>query len=216
MKVWDGFVRFFHWALVLLLIGLYVSAENDMMDLHQVLAYVLMALLLTRLVWGVIGSDTAKISSLLHQPKAVLDTIKQPSRHNVGHNPAGSYMVLLFFVLLMIQLLTGLFSSDDITTEGPLSKYVSSGIADFVTEWHEVNFGILLAAIVVHILAIVAYRVKGLNLVKPMLIGKNDEIDAAEQKPVNFKPSWWAFVLFALLLVLLMNTWGELPLKALM
>ena len=111
ITVWDGFVRFFHWSLVLLVTILYFSAENSMMVLHFVAGMTLLSLLLSRVIWGIVGSDTAKLSSLFHSPKAVFLALKGASQDKPGHNSAGSYMVLAFLILLLTQAITGLMTS---------------------------------------------------------------------------------------------------------
>ncbi|MBD1582721.1 cytochrome b/b6 domain-containing protein [Pseudoalteromonas sp. S16_S37] len=210
IKVWDGFIRGFHWLLVIGIAVLYVSAEEGWLDLHFVTGYLVLALMLTRLIWGVIGSDTAKLSSLIHSPKAALLAIRN-SDQNVGHNPAGSYMVLLFFVLIVVQLLSGLMSTDDILVEGPLVAYVPSAWSEIASELHHENFEILLFAIALHLLAIITYRLKGKNLAKTLLTGKEHNI---VQKP-RMVPGKWAYLIFIILSVLIMSIWGVQPLNAL-
>ena len=109
IKVWDGFIRSFHWLLVINIAVLYFSIDEGMIELHFVAGFFAIALIVTRLVWGLVGSKTAKLSALLHSPIAVLKEFKNPSK-GVGHSAPGSYMVLLFFVLIIVQLVTGLMS----------------------------------------------------------------------------------------------------------
>ncbi|MFY8274529.1 cytochrome b/b6 domain-containing protein [Pseudoalteromonas sp. SSDWG2] len=210
MKVWDGFVRFFHWALVACLAGLYVSAEQGLMELHFVLGYTTTALLVTRLVWGVFGSDTARLSALLNGPKAVVQALRS-SDVNAGHNAAGGYMVLLFFVLVLVQVTTGFMTTDDILTDGPLVQYVPYAWVEWASSWHKQNFDLLLIAIGLHIAAIVFYALRGKKLVPAMVTGRNSQIN----QKVVIKPSWPAFVIFVAIFALIMFTWGYQPFIAL-
>lgn len=212
MKVWDGFVRFFHWTMVLLIAGLYFTAEEGMMELHMLCGYTLMALVATRLVWGIIGSDTAKLKALFHSPKSAVAALTDKGDLKPGHSPSGSYMVLAFFALLIGQIVSGLMTTDDIMVDGPLVQYVDSAWVSIASEWHEVNFDILLIAIIVHVLAIVIYRMKGKNLLGAMVTGKNPQVKEASG---SFKPSWWAFIVFAVLLGVVMMTWGQDPISML-
>ena len=76
---------------------------------------------------------------------------------------------------MLLQAISGLFSNDEDWYFGPLSDYVSTATADRLTEFHHLNFNILLGFIVLHILAILAYLfLKKENLVKPMLNGKKN------------------------------------------
>ncbi|MEJ6475020.1 cytochrome b/b6 domain-containing protein [Pseudoalteromonas piscicida] len=210
-KVWDGFIRGFHWLLVAGLVTLYITGEEGMMDLHFITGYLLLALMAARLVWGVIGSQTAKISALFHSPKAILAAIKSKQSH-VGHNPAGSLMVLLFFVLIIVQLVSGLMTTDDILVEGPLAQYVSYDMVELAGDIHHSNVELLIAAIVLHIVAIVVYRLKGQNLVKTLLTGKQEH---AVSTPA-MKSGLLAYVIFIALSVLLLLTWGAEPLQSLL
>lgn len=49
----------------------------------------------------------------------------------LGHNPIGGYMVVALIGIISLQLVTGLFATDDIFTEGPLYSYVSSDTSEF-------------------------------------------------------------------------------------
>jgi cytochrome b len=210
IKVWDGFVRSFHWLLVLSITVLYFSAEEGMIELHFIAGFFTLALILTRLIWGVIGSKTAKLSGLIHSPQAVIASLKT-QKTPLGHSAPGSYMVLLFFTLIITQLISGLMSSDGILTDGPLAQYVSSSTVDFANWLHRLNFEILLYAIGFHVLAIVIYKIKGKPLVKAMITGTKQQ--QAEKPATLTKAPWLAWVIFLVLLISLMATWGREPLS---
>lgn len=210
VKVWDGFIRCFHWFLVASIAVLYVSIEEGMIELHFVAGFFTLALIITRLIWGIIGSKTAKLSALIYSPKAVLSNLKK-NTDTLGHSASGSYMVLLFFVLILLQLFSGMMSSDGILTDGPLAKYISSDTIDLATDLHHLNFDILMYAIVIHVLAIVIYRLKGKRLVKAMITGEKEVVKAPEQA-VMTKASWPAWLIFISLLLLLGFTWAKEPL----
>ena len=216
IKVWDGFIRSFHWLLVINIAVLYFSIDEGMIELHFVAGFFAIALIVTRLVWGLVGSKTAKLSALLHSPIAVFKEFKNPSK-GVGHSAPGSYMVLLFFVLIIVQLVTGLMSSDGILTDGPLVEYVSSSTVDFANWLHRLNFDILFYAICLHVTAIVVYKIKGKPLVKAMITGKQANSEQATQTNIdNTKAPWLAWAIFVGLLVLLAVTWGKEPLSYLL
>ncbi|MCF2857376.1 cytochrome b/b6 domain-containing protein [Pseudoalteromonas sp. SMS1] len=208
-KVWDGFIRGFHWLLVIGIAVLYFSGEEGWLDLHFIVGYLLLALMVTRIVWGIFGSDTAKLSSLFHRPRHIIQALKSKSPH-VGHNPAGSVMVLLFFILIFIQLISGLMTTDDILMEGPLVTYISYELAELAGDIHQLNIDLLLVAIAVHITAIVMYRIKGVNLLKTLLTGKSD----IEAKSPKMRRGWIGYGIFVLLTVLILFAWGQEPLSA--
>lgn len=172
IKVWDFPIRLFHWAMVILLGGLWWSGETGEMSLHQVFAYILMVLLVFRIIWGFIGSDTARFRQFVRSPKAVFQyAISKQKSESVGHNPMGAYMVILLLSLLSLQLVTGMFATDDIFTEGPLYSYVSSDVASTLTWLHKQNFNLILGFAAVHIFAVFVYLFKGENLIKAMITG---------------------------------------------
>ena len=166
IKVWDFPTRFFHWAMVSLVGGLWWTAEIGEMQWHQILAYLLMTLIIFRLIWGFIGSDTAKFTHFFVAPKKVIAYAKaQPKPKSIGHNPLGGYMVILLLSIIMLQLISGLFATDDIFTEGPLMHLVSSDTAGWLTWLHKTNFNIILAMAAIHIIAVVVHVAKGLCMV---------------------------------------------------
>lgn len=211
MKVWDGFIRFFHWALVACIVGLYISGEEGYLDLHFVLGYVTLSLLATRLIWGLFGSQSARLSKLFHSPKAVLTYFKTPGQY-VGHNPAGSIMVLLFFALLLLQGVAGLMTTDDILYDGPLVQYVGYDVVDFMSSIHHQNFNFIIAAIVLHILAVVVYSFKGEKLVPAMVHGNKPSVTLDQ----GVKSSVPAFIIFFVIAGVLLTTVGLENMKSIL
>ena len=88
---------------------------------------------------------------MIHSPIAAIKSFTS-NEHKAGHGAAGSYMVIAFFALILAQLGSGLMTSDDILTDGPLVKYVSTDTVEFAGWLHHLNFDILLYAIVLHVL----------------------------------------------------------------
>ncbi|MBP7547562.1 MAG: cytochrome b/b6 domain-containing protein [Corallincola sp.] len=172
-KLWDGYVRIFHWAQVGLIPALWWTAEEGLMDWHRLCAVVLLGLWLSRLLWGLVGSDTARFSQFVRGPKAVLAYLRSGVSPAPGHNPAGGYMVVLLLLVVGVQLATGLFLEDETYSgnDGPLNGWVSGATASLLAEIHEINFNILLGLIGLHIAAVVVYAVRGQRLVPPMISG---------------------------------------------
>ncbi|MGR5146950.1 cytochrome b/b6 domain-containing protein [Photobacterium alginatilyticum] len=200
-RTWDGFVRGYHWLQACSVAGLWYTGTEGLMDWHFAVAYFLLALLLTRLVWGMVGSETAQFRHFVRSPKAVFqyltslhDKDSQATQHP-GHNPAGGYMVLCFFALLSIQLITGLFANDDIISEGPFAMYVSGEISSLLTEIHALNFNLILAAIGLHLCAIIAYLLGKENLIKPMISGNKPLPISIAPRITNGLIGWLIFAM---------------------
>jgi cytochrome b len=182
VKIWDSFVRLSHWLMVVLLVAMWWTADNDYMEWHLRLAPLLGGLLITRLVWGIIGSQSARFSYFLRGPKSVLQHLRelknghyQPSN---SHNAAGGWAVMLILLLLLAQFVSGLFAADGYFYEGPLAKTIGSDSAELMTDIHRIVFDLLVAAVVLHLLAIIAYKLRGVSLVAAMLHGYRRNVGA--------------------------------------
>jgi cytochrome b len=169
------------------------------MEWHMRSGYTILTLLLFRLAWGFVGSDTARFRQFLASPRAALRHLTHLARrepdHQVGHNAAGGWMVLGLLGLLAVQVGTGLFANDDILTEGPLAETVDKSTSDWLSHIHVVNFKLIEIAVAAHILAVLTYAVlKRHNLVRPMLTGR-------KRLPAGLPPPRMASPWLALLLV---------------
>jgi cytochrome b len=178
--VWDLPLRAFHWLFAASILASWATAEAgfEWMKVHMRLGYFMIGLLLFRLVWGFIGPRHARFASFLKGPSTVwryargLRGKATEAVVSVGHNPLGGLMVILMLLLTALQVTTGLFATDDIAWAGPYNPSVSDSLAHRLTALHETNFNVILAAIVLHVLAIAYYaKVKRQNLVPAMVTG---------------------------------------------
>ena len=174
--VWDIPVRVFHWLIVVLVPAAYATWRLNWMVWHVWTGEAVLALVLFRLLWGFYGGETARFCRFLASPRTVLRHVKgwlrrEPDRQ-VGHNPAGGWMVLLLLGLLLAETLTGIYVSNDIADEGPLTEIVPAWAANAIASAHAILWDALLAAIVLHVLAIAGFAaIKGQNLLRPMITG---------------------------------------------
>ena len=125
--IWDLPTRLFHWLLVALIAFSWWSAEYGETDLHIWSGTAVLSLLIFRVLWGLFGSSTARFSSFLRGPKAVIGYVKGAADWNrAGHSPLGGLSVLALLGLTGIQVVLGLFAADeDGFYEGPLAHFVS-------------------------------------------------------------------------------------------
>jgi cytochrome b len=197
--IWDLPTRLFHWSLVPLIAAAWWTQEQDDSELHARIGYAVLTLLLFRLAWGFVGSDTSRFASFIRGPRSAILYLRElfgsaPAAGHVGHNPVGGYSVASMLLCLAIQTGTGLFLYDDEFFWGPLNDLVSQDTAEFLHEVHELNFNLLLALIALHIAAILFYRFgKGHHLVWPMISGKA-ELPGGTARPRIANP-WLALPL---------------------
>ncbi|MEY4469904.1 MAG: hypothetical protein RIT20_245 [Pseudomonadota bacterium] len=177
VRIWDLPTRFFHWALVVCVVGLVITGNigGNAMLWHFRFGYAVMSLLLFRLVWGLLGGHWSRWSQLPLGPHALKAYFqgKSPTIHVAGHNPIGSWSVLAFIVVLTLQVSTGLISDDEISNMGPLAALAPSEWVSWASSWHR-HWGklTLLALVAAHVLALAWYRwKKNQKLVAAMVNG---------------------------------------------
>jgi cytochrome b len=177
VKVWDGWIRLWHWSIVFLIPFSYLTARAHRMDWHQWSGYALLTLVSFRIIWGLVGSEPARFVTFLRSPVAAVRHLARVRRETgpdreLTHNPAGGWMVVLLIPLLLAQAVSGLFVYDQIFTYGPLARQVGAELQDWATWLHIRIINAIGAVIVVHILAIIWYRLfPGHDLVQAMMIG---------------------------------------------
>lgn len=179
--MWDFPTRLFHWLLALLVVFSYLTgkAGGPWLDWHMKSGYVILALLLFRLAWALVGPPNARFTSFLRGPRTALKYARalvagNPSRVE-GHNPLGGWMVVVMLAAFAFQAATGLFSDDDSSHSGPLAVKVSDAVVDRLSTLHYYNQWLLVALVALHVIAIGWYqwRLK-MDLVTPMVLGRVD------------------------------------------
>lgn len=174
VAVWDLPVRLVHWLIVLLVPFSWWTAEEEMMAWHYRSGLAILGLLVFRLVWGVIGSSTARFSSFVRGPRTILDYVRGRAEFVLGHNPLGALSVLALLAMLCVQVGLGLFAADEDGLEsGPLAHLIDGDTAEEVAELHETSFDVLKILILLHVAAILYHLlVRRKNIVAPMVTGR--------------------------------------------
>ncbi|HEX8654108.1 MAG TPA: cytochrome b/b6 domain-containing protein [Allosphingosinicella sp.] len=192
VAVWDRAVRIVHWLLAALIGLAWWTAEEDMLDWHERIGMLVLGLLVFRLVWGFVGSSTARFSGFVRGPAGILAYLRGRSGFVLGHNPLGALSVLALLTMVGLETGLGLFASDeDGFLSGPLAGFVSEDVAETLTELHEDLFDWLLVLIGLHVAAIAFYLlVKRDNLVGPMLSGRRAAPEGTQ--PMVAAPAWRA------------------------
>lgn len=164
VRVWDPFVRIFHWGLVAC-IALNEFVVDDGERVHQWIGYAASALVLARIVWGFVGTRHARFSDFWPTPARLRAHLADllAGRHGaqVGHNPLGALMML---ALLAVVLALG--------ASGWLQTTDAFWGEEWLQELHEELAEALLGLAGVHVAAaLLMSRVERTNLVAAMVSG---------------------------------------------
>lgn len=192
LRVWDLPTRLFHWLLVVTVVGLIVTGNvgGAWMNLHFRLGYCVLALLLFRLAWGLVGGYWSRFAQFIYSPLTLLRYLQGQSRpeHELGHSPTAALSVLALLLVLSLQVVSGLLSDDEIAFTGPLSRFAPSEWVSLATTYHaEWGKFVLIGLVVLHLLAIGYYKwVKKTPLVAAMITGdkSTDLLQPASQDGV--------------------------------
>lgn len=178
VRVWDLPTRSFHWLLAVAVVFSVISARigGSAMVWHLRSGYLIFTLLAFRIVWGVVGGRWSRFRAFVYAPATSWRYLRGESQphehHDVGHNPLGAWSVLALLGILIVQVATGLVADDEIASNGPLFKYVSSSTSEAASHWHK-GWGqwLIVGLVVLHLGAIAFYALRRQNLVVPMLHG---------------------------------------------
>lgn len=156
--VWDLPVRVSHWAIMLLFTWQFLSGHFGWLPrIHLWAGYLLLVVLAFRLVWGFVGSESARFGSMLKSMRALVAGLADLSRpspgYSAGHNPVGAISVLLMLSLLVLQSLTGLFVETWGELRGPLAERIGRDTALWLADVHSLMRWPLLLLVTVHVAA---------------------------------------------------------------
>jgi len=165
VKVWDLFVRVFHWSLAALFVSAYATAD-EIEKVHTTAGYAIGVLIVLRVLWGFVGPAHARFGNFVRSPREILAyargvALLRAPRH-LGHNPAGGLMIVALLAMLAATCITGFM----ITTD----TYWGSKWLDDV---HEALANATLALVVLHVLGVlIASFQHRENLVAAMVTGR--------------------------------------------
>ena len=196
-KIWDLPLRLFHISLIFLVIGSISSAKLNMLDLHQYFGVALLGLVFFRIIWGFFGTYYSSFKSF---NLSIIDALSQFSKTNTItsiRTPIGCYSTLIFIIVLLSISVSGLFSSDDILYDAPLSFLTPNHTSDW-TYFHNILHYILYFLIGTHISAILYYQiVKKMKIIERILDGYS-RIEILNIVSINEKPLTGILILLIL------------------
>ena len=179
IRIWDLPTRAFHVLLALCVAGLIATGEigGSLMELHFWLGYAVLVLVLFRLIWGFVGGHWSRFVNFVPSPLklvAYLQALRQQQAdRSVGHNPLGALSVLAILSVLLLQVLSGFMTDDEIANTGPWVALVPSEWVSLASEYHsDVGKVLLILLIALHVGTVLYYkRIKNDDLITPMLTG---------------------------------------------
>ena len=185
IRVWDPWVRIFHWSLVLAFVVAYSSGDEEN-SVHIYSGYDVAGLIAFRFIWGITGTRYARFRNFMYSPRAVIGYLKgllagRP-KHYIGHNPAGGWMIMVLLLTLAVVTVSGLkvyaieeglgplagdtssvslisqahADSDDDDDHGKYKKgHHEDDEEEFWEEIHEASSNFMLLLIVLHVAGVV-------------------------------------------------------------
>lgn len=166
VKIWDPWVRIFHWSLALtFFLNYFLTEEGE--DWHSWIGYVAGALVSLRIVWGFMSPGHARFSRFFPTPVRIRHHLASMKAGHLdpreGHNPLGGAMVLVLMSLMLGLAITGYMMQEIDAFWGE----------DWLEELHELLANLTMLAVTVHVTAVVAIQRKfGIELVRPMITGR--------------------------------------------
>jgi cytochrome b len=164
IRVWDPFVRAFHWALALSFAVAWASSES-WERVHDAAGYAAGVLVGLRVVWGFVGPRYARFHQFVRSPGTVLDHLQAigegRERRYLGHNPAGGAMIVVLIATMAATAVSGWLMTTDAFWGSAALQHVHSALAHGA-----------LALVIVHLggVALASLRHRE-NLVRAMVFG---------------------------------------------
>ena len=206
--VWDRFIRFFHWSLVVLFVTSYVSGEEEHW-VHVYSGYTILTLLALRVLWGFIGPKYARFANFIYSPGRVMGYLRglasgEATARYIGHNPAGGMMVLAMLLTFACIGFSGLKLYAIEEGKGPLAAFTPVSVSsdderhsdnrrkhrreqeeaaedaeDYWEDIHEASVNFMILLVILHLGGVfLSSRRHDESLVKGMLTGYKEAREA--------------------------------------
>lgn len=185
VRAWDAPTRLFHWTLVLLIVSAWISYEfaeslgDATLVWHRANGLAVLVLVVWRLLWGIVGPETARFATFVRAPAAIIAYARSllggRAARYLGHNPLGALMVIALLAAVAIQGGFGLFATDDNDLAGgPLYRLVGEAQNVRAARLHGFVFNfVLLPLAALHIAVNALYTVvKKEPLIQAMITGR--------------------------------------------
>jgi cytochrome b len=179
VKVWDPYVRFSHWTVVILFTVAWFTEDHYMLA-HVWSGYFIGLLVALRVGWGFIGPVHARFTDFVHGPTVVIndlkDTVALKPAHTMGHSPLAGAMIMVLLFGLCLVVGSGVIGYGMSWGAGPfgfLKAIFGRSLGKALLEVHEVLASGFLALIAIHFCGVIlSSLLHGENLIWSMITGK--------------------------------------------
>lgn len=172
VKVWDPFIRIFHWSFALAILLAWVSHEwrGTGRTWHEWFGYGALGLAVLRIGWGFVGTHFARFTEFLHRPghyvRYLADSFRGREMRYLGHNPLGGLMVVALLLVAIGCGVTGYYLTD----RSSILLGLRHGAQE---EVHEVLGNLFVILVPLHILGVIWESVRHKeNLTNAMITGR--------------------------------------------
>jgi len=145
------------------------------MDVHLQSGYAAIALALFRLGWAFWGGRNDRFAAYRIRPSVLLAQLRGRLPPGFVHTPWGAVLALTLWCAVALQTATGLFASDEISSEGPFAHRASEHGVHIATWIHTRLCWAIATLMASHVLAIGIYALRGDPLVAAMWTGRKPD-----------------------------------------
>lgn len=181
--VYDLPMRVFHWTFAGLFIAAFLIAntvddELPAFSYHMLAGLLLVATVLLRIVWGVVGSRNSRFSSFALHPRDLILYFSRifsgDQRKWAGHNPASSWATVAMFVWTLGLGMTGLL--------------MANGYGEFFKDVHELMANAFLVTVLLHIAGVILHGIRhqdgiAFSIVDGRKTGVSPALTISRQRP---------------------------------
>lgn len=177
--VWDLPLRIYHWLLVIFVFGAFITSEWDDRSVHELCGMAVLGLCIFRIIWGFVGSPSAKFKNFIKPPSKVIayltQVLKRKSKSIAGHSPLGGWATLALISISSWFAVTGSISNDGVLFEAPFA-YLFPSVSQLATKLHQNAEFLIIFIVLMHLGAIIFYRLwLGQKLIPAMIHGSRND-----------------------------------------
>lgn len=162
--IWTLPTRVFHFLFAFFILFAFLSDEDEYLNYHAIIGYLLLILLIFRLFWGFWGPKYSLFKDFPISIKSVKEFsfhIFKTNQKYLGHNPLASYIMIAILMVTFLSILSGILVFGIQEGKGILSFLNSTYYKNMhlFKEIHEVLANTLLALIFVHLSGVIIDKI---------------------------------------------------------